>query len=130
MRRVQETVRSAPTVILSPLPVHRARFIPVGVMNADGSIDREKGANLLYAVSPLPALRLLRVAGGQATAIRTQGHYRWTSFQWGGGKIIPTGDVDLEGVVHWRDYCHERGISARSLQGMGFYLLRTTLAGS
>jgi len=117
-------------VILSPLPTNRAKMIPVGVMNDDGSMDKEKNATLLYASSPLPVLRLIRHYGGSGTAIRVAGHYRWTSFHMKETKIIPTGQLDLESVVHWRDYCYDRGISARSLQGMGFYLLRSTLAGN
>lgn len=117
-------------MILSPLPNHRARMIPVGIMNLDGSIDSEKDAQILYSTSALPALRYARFSGGYGTAIRTAGHYRWVSFDVGNRKIYPTGDIDLEGIVYWRDYCYDKGISARTLQGMGFYLLRSTLAGS
>src|ERR1044072_7283799 len=116
-------------MILSPLPENRAKLIPVTVMTADGTEDRDFTPSVVYAATPLAAIRELRRNGGIATAIKSGGVFKWTSMQAEGRIIYPTGNLSADSVIAWRDYCYSRGISARSLQAMGFYLMRQTLAG-
>ena len=116
-------------MILSPLPENRAKLIPVAVMDVDGMEDGDSNPSVVYATTPLAGIRELRRKGGTATAIKSGGLFKWTSMKTGERTIYPTGELSAESIIAWRDYCYSRGISARSLQAMGFYLMRQTLAG-
>lgn len=62
--------------------------------------------------------------------LRTAGSTRWVKISIGETDYYPgavTGEVDQ--YIAFRDYCHEIGIGARSIQAMSFYLLRAGLAG-
>lgn len=117
-------------MILSPLPPHRPRMLPVGVLKSNGLIDGEDGAKILYCENVVYALRMARKHGGHGIAIRSPEKYRWLRIETCGFTIYPIGQaLDLNEAVAFRTYCYERGISARSIQGMGFYLLRQSLPG-
>jgi len=119
------------TLILSPLPIKRKPPIPVGVITEYGGLSCEKGATTIYTGSAVHALRAIRKHGGYAHAIKGQGKTRWLSFHYQGMDVYPVSSwLSLREVVDFRDYCHSYGIGAKSLQAMGFYLLRYSLAGS
>jgi hypothetical protein len=104
---------------------------PVGVLKSNGEIDAEDGAKILYCENVVHALRMVRKFGGTGIAIRSPDKYRWLRIETCGVTIYPIGTkIDLGEVILFRDYCYRRGISARSIQGMGFYLLRQSLPGS
>lgn len=118
-------------MILSPLPHSIRNVEPIGVMNGDGSIDSEDGARVFYCTSITAILRTVRRQGGIGTAIRSPERYRWLSFRHGDKVFYPVGQsVSLSEVAGFRDHCHSLGISPHSLQAMGFYLLRQSLAGT
>lgn len=117
-------------MILSPLPNHKPRMLPVGVLKSSGEIDGEEGANILYCENVVHALRMVRKHGGYGIAIRSPEKYRWLRIETCGLTIYPIGTkLDLGEAILFRDYCFKKGISARSIQGMGFYLLRQSLYG-
>lgn len=118
-------------MILSPLPVHKPRLLPVGVLKSDGQIDAEDGAKILYCENVIHALRMVRKNGGYGIAIRSAAKYRWLRIDTCGLTIYPIGQkINLIEASAFRSYCYRRGISARSIQGMGFYLLRQSLTGN
>jgi len=117
-------------MILSPLPTYRPRMIPVGIIHGNGTIDAEDGAKILYCENVIHALRMVRKHGGKGLAIRSPEKYRWLRIECNGYTLYPVGTkIDLGEAIMFRNYCHSRGISARSIQGMGFYLLRQSLRG-
>jgi hypothetical protein len=117
-------------VILSPLPTHRPRQLPVGILKSSGEIESEEGAKILYCENVVHALRMVRKNGGHGIAIRSPEKYRWLRIETCGLTIYPVGvKIDLGEAILFRDYCFKKGISARSIQGMGFYLLRQSLSG-
>lgn len=118
-------------LILSPLPNRRIPRVPVGVITDYGGLSAERGAKVIYTGSAVHALRAVRKHGGYAFAIKGYGKTRWLSFHYAGLTVYPCSSfLSLQEVSAFRDYCHAFGIKARSLQSMGFYLLRQSLAGS
>lgn len=102
----------------------------MGYLDDRGIFSGEPGARVIYCTSALPALKLARKMGGRAIISRTAGSTRWVAFEIGEAKYYPgvyTSDVSQ--IIAWRDYCHDNGIAARSVQAMAFYLMRSTLAG-
>jgi hypothetical protein len=104
---------------------------PVGVLKSNGEIESEDGAKILYCENVVHALRMVRKYGGVGVAIRSPAKYRWLRIETCGFTVYPVSTkIALEEVIKFRDYCYGRGISARSIQGMGFYLLRQSLPGA
>lgn len=115
---------------ISPLPRQRARRIPVATLSPDGKLTGEVRPRIVYSRSALPCLRLARKQGGEALLLRTAGSTRWVKFTIGGVDYYPSCATDNAAqVIAFRDHCYDRGISARSIQAMAFYLMRSTLAG-
>lgn len=90
----------------------------------------ESRAKVVYCPSTLAALRMVKSRGGTGVLLRTAGSTRWVRISIGETDFYPGAVTsDVEQYIAFRDYCHEIGIGARSIQAMSFYMLRAGLAG-
>lgn len=117
-------------MIVHPLP-YRSNVprIPLGVMDSAGTVEGELGG-IVFADSPQPLLRMIRIHGGTATMIRGRGATRWLRFSINGTEYYPgIPGPSLSEIHSLENFAAERGVEMSSFPRMAFNLFRASLPG-